>query len=93
MVNPEKKKSRNIGSKSKRLLIHSEDAVELRITWEEAQELLRPAPSAKPTIVMVDNHEFEEYDVSIYPTMSGGGTPVGPMLAGDPKSFFSYYLV
>ncbi|KAL8106514.1 B3 domain-containing transcription repressor VAL1-like [Apium graveolens] len=59
---PEKKKSRIIGSKSKRLLMHNEDANELQITWEEAQELLRPCPSAKPTIVMVDNHEFEEYD-------------------------------
>lgn len=70
MVIPEKKKSRNIGSKSKRLLMHSEDAIELRITWEEAQELLRPPPSAKPTIVMVDNHEFEEYDVSIDPIVT-----------------------
>lgn len=62
MEQPEKKKSRIIGSKSKRLLMHNEDANELQITWEEAQELLRPSPSAKPTIVMVDNHEFEEYD-------------------------------
>lgn len=50
--------------------MHSEDAIELRITWEEAQELLRPPPSAKPTIVMVDNHEFEEYDVSIDPIVT-----------------------
>lgn len=47
--------------------MRNEDANELQITWEEAQELLRPSPSAKPTIVMVDNHEFEEYDVSIDP--------------------------
>ncbi|KAL1834972.1 B3 domain-containing transcription repressor VAL1 isoform X2 [Daucus carota subsp. sativus] len=62
MGQPEKKKSRIIGSKSKRLLMRNEDANELQITWEEAQELLRPSPSAKPTIVLVDNHEFEEYD-------------------------------
>ena len=28
----------------------AEDAMELKLTWEEAQELLRPAPTAKPTI-------------------------------------------
>ncbi|PWA60884.1 zinc finger, CW-type, DNA-binding pseudobarrel domain protein [Artemisia annua] len=33
----EKKKTRNIGSISKRLHIHSEDAMELKFTWEEAQ--------------------------------------------------------
>nr|QNI23771.1 AP2/ERF transcription factor [Camptotheca acuminata] len=59
---PEKKRTRNIGSKSKRLLMHTEDAIELKLTWEEAQELLRPSSSAKPTVVMVEDHEFEEYD-------------------------------
>lgn len=59
----EKKGARNIGSKNKRLLMHSEDALELRLTWEEAQDLLRPPPSANPTIVTIDDHEFEEYDV------------------------------
>ncbi|KAJ8751292.1 hypothetical protein K2173_016474 [Erythroxylum novogranatense] len=58
----EKKRTRNIGPKSKRLLMHSEDALELRLTWEEAQDLLRPSPSAKPSIVNIDDHEFEEYD-------------------------------
>ncbi|CAL5427003.1 unnamed protein product [Camellia sinensis] len=50
MLIPGKKRARNIGSKNKRLLMHGEDAMELRLTWEEAQELLRPPPSAKPTI-------------------------------------------
>lgn len=63
MLTMEKKGARNIGSKSKRLLMHSEDALELRLTWEEAQDLLRPPPSANPTIVTIDDHEFEEYDV------------------------------
>lgn len=58
----EKKRTRNIGSKSKRLLMHSEEALELRLTWEEAQDLLRPPPSAKPSIVTIEDHEFEEYD-------------------------------
>ncbi|KAI7753455.1 hypothetical protein M8C21_007450 [Ambrosia artemisiifolia] len=57
----EKKKTRNIGSKSKRLHMHSEDALELKCTWEEAQEYLRP-PLSKPTVVMIENCELEEYD-------------------------------
>ncbi|XP_059659880.1 B3 domain-containing transcription repressor VAL1-like isoform X2 [Cornus florida] len=61
MLIPEKKRTRNIGSKSKRLLMHSEDAVELRVTWGEAQELLR-SPPCEPTVFMVGDHEFEEYD-------------------------------
>ncbi|CAD6342289.1 unnamed protein product [Miscanthus lutarioriparius] len=56
------KRSRNIGSKSRRFLIDAEDAMELKLTWEEAQELLRPAPTAKPTVVMIEDYEFEEYD-------------------------------
>ncbi|KAL3616240.1 hypothetical protein CASFOL_039630 [Castilleja foliolosa] len=56
----EKKKSRNI--KNKRLHMHNDDAVELRITWEEAQELFRPSPSAEPTVVMVEDQEFEEFE-------------------------------
>lgn len=58
----EKKKVKNI--KNKRLLMHTDDAMELRITWEEAQELLRPSPTAEPTVVMVEDHEFEEFEVS-----------------------------
>lgn len=44
--------------------MHSDDAMELRITWEEAQELLRPSPTAEPTVVIVEDHEFEEFEVS-----------------------------
>ncbi|MED6122606.1 hypothetical protein PIB30_037097 [Stylosanthes scabra] len=62
MLVPEKKKTRNIGSKSKRLLIDSQDALELKLTWEEAQDLLRPPPAAKPSIVMIEDHVFEEYE-------------------------------
>ncbi|XP_022732169.1 B3 domain-containing protein Os07g0679700-like isoform X4 [Durio zibethinus] len=61
-VNAEKRRTRNIGSKSKRLLMHNEDALELRLTWEEAQDLLRPPPSVRPSIVTIEDHEFEEYD-------------------------------
>lgn len=59
-----RKRVRNIGTKSKRLLIDSVDVLELRLTWEEAQELLRPPQSAKPSICTVEDHDFEEYDVS-----------------------------
>lgn len=44
--------------------MHSDDAMELRVTWEEAQELLRPAPNAEATVVIVEDFEFEEFDVS-----------------------------
>ncbi|KVI03707.1 B3 DNA binding domain-containing protein [Cynara cardunculus var. scolymus] len=57
----EKKKARTIGLKSKRLHMHSEDAMELKFTWEEAQDFLRPPP-AKPTVVVIENFELEEYD-------------------------------
>ncbi|XP_076911014.1 B3 domain-containing transcription repressor VAL2-like isoform X2 [Bidens hawaiensis] len=58
----EKKRARNIGLKNKRLLMHNEDAMELKVTWEEAHELLRPPPTCKPTISMIEDCEFEEYD-------------------------------
>ncbi|KAI7982686.1 B3 domain-containing transcription repressor VAL1 [Camellia lanceoleosa] len=51
MLIPGKKRAQNIGSKNKRLLMHGED------------ELLRPPPSAKPTIVMIEDQEFQEYDI------------------------------
>ncbi|KAL1545098.1 B3 domain-containing transcription repressor VAL1-like isoform X1 [Salvia divinorum] len=56
----ERKKVKNI--KNKRLHMHTDDAMELRITWEEAQELLRPSPTAEPTVVVVEDHEFEEFE-------------------------------
>ncbi|KAK1320037.1 hypothetical protein QJS10_CPA03g00934 [Acorus calamus] len=60
LLGPEKKRSRNI--KNKRLHIDSEDALELKLTWEEAQDLLRPSPSAKRSTVTIEDHEFEEYE-------------------------------
>ena len=64
---PERKKSRNISSKSKRLHIDAEDALELKLTWEEAQDLLQPPPSVKPRIVVIEDQELEEYEVSRNP--------------------------
>ncbi|XVF37411.1 hypothetical protein REPUB_Repub20aG0005500 [Reevesia pubescens] len=80
MLTPERKRTRNIGSKSKRLLIDSQDALELKLTWEEAQDLLRPPPSIKPSVVTIEDHDFEEYDEppvfgkrSIFTVCSTGG--------------------
>ena len=61
-------KTQNIGPMCKRLLIHNEDAMELRVTWEEAQDLLCPAPSVKASIVAIEDQEFEEYEVSMSAT-------------------------
>ncbi|CAO2839151.1 unnamed protein product [Amaranthus hypochondriacus] len=58
----ERKKSRNIGSKSKRLLIDNQDVLALRLTWEEVQGMLRPPQSATPSVVMIEDYEFEEYE-------------------------------
>ncbi|KAG8079312.1 hypothetical protein GUJ93_ZPchr0007g5470 [Zizania palustris] len=56
------KRGRNIGSKSRRLSMDTEEAWELKLYWDEVQELLRPAPTAKPTVVMIEDYEIEEYD-------------------------------
>lgn len=58
---PVKRKATNLGQKNKRLRMDNEESMELKITWEEAQQLLRPPPKA-PSIVIVDGHEFEEYE-------------------------------
>ncbi|KAE8703037.1 B3 domain-containing transcription repressor VAL2 [Hibiscus syriacus] len=71
MLTPERKRTRNIGSKSKRLLIDGQDALELKLTWEESQDLLRPPPSVKPSIVTIEDHDFEEYDASTFPGILG----------------------
>ncbi|KAM7463895.1 hypothetical protein LguiA_032016 [Lonicera macranthoides] len=62
MMVPERKRSRNLGSKGKRLVIDSQDALELKLTWEEVQDMLQPPPSVKPSTVTVEDYEFEEYE-------------------------------
>jgi len=62
-------KTQKIGPMSKRLVVHNEDAMELRVTWEEAQGLLCPAPSVKSSIVTIEDQEFEEYKVSLSDTV------------------------
>lgn len=58
-----KRKSSTLGSKSKRFRIENEDMMELKLTWEEAQGLLRPPPNYVPSVVMIEGFEFEEYQV------------------------------
>lgn len=58
-----KRKSGMVASKRKRLRIENEDSLELKLTWEEAQELLRPPPNHPPSIMVIEGHEFEEYEV------------------------------
>ncbi|KAF8029696.1 hypothetical protein BT93_E2199 [Corymbia citriodora subsp. variegata] len=59
-----KRKSSTLGSKSKRLRIENEDVIELKLTWEEAQGLLRPPPPPNhiPSVVVIEGFEFEEYE-------------------------------
>ncbi|KAL4557776.1 hypothetical protein LXL04_035965 [Taraxacum kok-saghyz] len=59
---PDKKRSRNISSKSKRLVIESQEALELKYTWEELQDLLTPPTTLNPSTVTIEDHEFEEYE-------------------------------
>ncbi|KAF6167651.1 hypothetical protein GIB67_031234 [Kingdonia uniflora] len=55
-----KRKISTLGSKSKSLQTDIEDIIEIKITWEEAQGLLRPPPEYAPNIMFFDGHEFEE---------------------------------
>ncbi|KAL8517046.1 hypothetical protein ACS0TY_015324 [Phlomoides rotata] len=61
MLLPERKR-RNIGPKSKRLLIDGHDSLELRLSWEEVQDMLRSPTSEKPSTFLVEDHEFEEFE-------------------------------
>lgn len=60
---PERKRTRNIGSKTKRLLIDSQDVLELKLSWEELQDMLRPPSGIEPSTVTIEDYEFEEYEV------------------------------
>ncbi|KAG2332922.1 hypothetical protein Bca52824_004102 [Brassica carinata] len=82
----DKKRTRTIGAKNKRLLLHSEESMELRLTWEEAQELLRPSSDAKPTVVVIEEHEFEEFDE---PPVFGKRTIVTSKPSGEQERWAS----
>ncbi|KAL0012681.1 hypothetical protein SO802_007789 [Lithocarpus litseifolius] len=57
-----KKKNSTLRAKSKRVRIENEDLIQLKITWEEAQVLLRPPPNHLPSVVVIEGFEFEEYE-------------------------------
>ncbi|EXB51816.1 B3 domain-containing protein [Morus notabilis] len=59
---PRKRKSSTLVSKSKRIRNENEDVMELKLTWEEAQGLLRPPNNHVPSIVVIEGIEFEEYE-------------------------------
>ncbi|KAL6568752.1 hypothetical protein OROHE_004436 [Orobanche hederae] len=56
------RKRRNIGPKSKRLLIDDRDSMELTLSWEEVQDMLRPPPTVRPSTVSIEDQEFEEFE-------------------------------
>lgn len=58
-----KMQNHNLSSKRKRLQIDNEDALDLKVTWEEAQDFLCPPLTAVPSVVIIEGHEFEEYEV------------------------------
>ena len=58
-----KRKNSTLRTKSKRIRIENEDLIQLKITWEEAQGLLRPPPNLVPSVVLIEGFEFEEYEV------------------------------
>lgn len=57
-----KRKNSTLRTKSKRIRMENEDLIQLKITWEEAQGLLRPPPNLVPSVVLIEGFEFEEYE-------------------------------
>lgn len=59
---PRKRKNNSLDSVSKCLKIDNMGAIELKITWEEAQGLIRPPHNHAPRVVIIEGFEFEEYE-------------------------------
>ncbi|KAL2495157.1 B3 domain-containing transcription repressor VAL1 [Forsythia ovata] len=57
-----KRKNSISGSKGKRLRIENEDVIELKITWNQAQGLMRPPPKIIPMVYVVEGCEIEEFE-------------------------------
>lgn len=60
------RKNSTLGTKSKRLRIENEDIIELKLTWEEAQLLMRPPPKIAPSVFVIEGFEIEEFEVLPY---------------------------
>ncbi|XP_073136515.1 B3 domain-containing protein Os07g0563300-like isoform X2 [Henckelia pumila] len=56
------RKNSTLGTKNKRLRIENEDIIELKLTWKEAQLLMRPPPKISPTVFVIDGFEIEEFE-------------------------------
>ncbi|XP_073302344.1 B3 domain-containing protein Os07g0563300-like isoform X1 [Primulina huaijiensis] len=56
------RKNSTLGTKSKRLRIENEDIMELKLTWEEAQLLMRPPPKIVPSVFVIEGFEIEEFE-------------------------------
>nr|AGN12860.1 putative B3 domain-containing transcription factor VAL3 [Leavenworthia alabamica] len=61
-VSSGKKKSNMMMTRSKRQKVEKGDHIELMLTWEEAQRFLLPPPNVTPSRVVIEEHEFEEYE-------------------------------
>ncbi|KFK28739.1 hypothetical protein AALP_AA7G040500 [Arabis alpina] len=57
-----KKNSNTIITRSKRQKVEKGDLIELKLTCKEAQGLLLPPPNFTPSIVTIEDTEFEEYE-------------------------------
>ncbi|KAL0363320.1 UNVERIFIED_CONTAM: B3 domain-containing protein [Sesamum calycinum] len=57
-----KRKNSNFSVKNKRLRIDNEDVIELKLTWREAQGLMRPPAKIVPSFFVVEGCEFEEFE-------------------------------
>jgi hypothetical protein len=62
-VGPVKRKGSSLGAKIKRLKIETEESMELKLNWEEAQSLLRAPSNSVPSVTVIDGNEFEEFEV------------------------------
>lgn len=61
-----KRKGSTIGSKRKRLRIDNDNLVELKVTVVQAQGLMRPPSSGASTVIVIEDCEFEEYEVPCF---------------------------
>ncbi|XP_057963273.1 B3 domain-containing protein Os07g0563300-like [Malania oleifera] len=59
---PRKRKNSTLGSKNKHLRVETGDVIELKVTWEEAQGLLRAPCNHAPRVVVIEGLEIEEFE-------------------------------
>lgn len=57
-----KRKNSTLGLKSKHLKLEKDDLIELELTLEQAQGLVRPPLNRIPSVVVIEGLEFEEYE-------------------------------